>query len=321
MSRFFNETRKPANVGSSTPAYTAVDVQDAVDAIKKGIHVTNGAGQANGKDVEPLFGELHLSNEIVTQVAAGRLENCRKISLRRDNEKSFLAAQYNPAMQLAVEGYRMLRTRLVKRQTELGTRSMVISSAEQGEGKTLTALNLALCYANIQHWPVLLVDTDLRTRGLSRLLGDPASPGLAKILEHGIANSSAILATDSPNLFFLPAGTAVTPAPELFSQERWKEFIGWCAESFRLVIIDAPPVLGLTDFEVISAPCESVLLVVRSRKSNREALAKIRPQLDPQKLVGVVLNCSTDPSNKRYNRYGYGYGEGYGAKDTVETAI
>jgi capsular exopolysaccharide synthesis family protein len=315
MSRFFNETRKPGSAQNGAPTVAPVDVEEAVETLKRGIPA-GAAEQASAASFEPLFSALNQSSEIASRVTAVRLESCRKIHLPRNNEKSFLAAQYNPGMQLAVEAYRSLRTRLVKRQTEKGTRSLVISSAEQGEGKTLTSLNLALCYANIQNWPVLLIDTDLRTRGLSRLLGDPESPGLAKILESGNPYQSAILATNSPNLYFLPAGTANTSPPELFSQDRWKEFVGWCAESFRLVIIDAPPVLGLADFELISAPCESVLLVVRARKSERDALAKMRHQLDAKKLVGVVLNFASDPQNKKYYRYGYGYG--YGQKEAAE---
>jgi protein-tyrosine kinase len=310
MSRFFNETRKTGTTQSNgTPAYATVNVQDAVDTLKKGIKNDVPPAQSNISVLEPFFGILNKTSEIGTQVAAVRLENCRKINLPRDNEKSFLAAQYNPGMQLAVEAYRTLRTRLVKRQTEQGTRSLVISSAAQGEGKTLTSFNLALSYANIQNWPVLLIDTDLRTRGLTRLLGDPESPGLAKVLESGVPYQSAILATSSPNLYFLPAGTGATSPPELFSQERWKEFIGWCSESFRLVIIDAPPILGLADFELISAPCESVMLVVRARTSERDSLAKIRHQIDAKKVVGVVLNYASDPDNKKYYRYGYGYGQ------------
>lgn len=311
MSRFFNETRKPGTAQSNgTPAFASVDIQDAVEALKKGVKDDPPPAHNHVSVLEPFFGVLNKTSEITSQVTAVRLENCRKTNLPRDNEKSFLAAQYNPAMQLAVEAYRTLRTRLVKRQTEQGTRSLVISSANQGEGKTLTAFNLALSYANIQNWPVLLIDTDLRTRGLSRLLGDPESPGLAKVLESGVPYQSAILATSTPNLYFLPAGTGTTSPPELFSQDRWKEFIGWCAEPFRLVIIDAPPMLGLADFELISAPCESVMLVVRARTSEREALTKMRQQLDPKKLVGVVLNYATDPHNKKYYRYGYGYGYG-----------
>jgi Mrp family chromosome partitioning ATPase len=98
-------------------------------------------------------------------------------------------------MQSAVEAYRTLRTRLVKQQTRNGARSLVVTGSTQGEGKTLTTFNLALCYAKIENWPVLLVDADLRTRGLSNLAGDPDSPGLAEILENGGSYQSAILSS------------------------------------------------------------------------------------------------------------------------------
>lgn len=309
MSRFFNETLKSeaGQKGVVTPA--SIDLQQAVDHLKKGIHVASPVEPATPAVFEPILGVLNQSNQVGSQVTTRRLEHCRKVVLPCDNEKSFLAAQYNPDMHLAAEAYRTLRTRLVKRQTESGTRSLVVSSPEGGEGKTLTALNLALCYANMQNWPVLLVDTDLRTRGLSHVLGDPETPGLAKVLESDVPYEHAILATNLPNLYILAAGTAVTSPPELFSRDCWKEFIGWCAESFRLVIIDSPPILGLADFELISAPCESILLVVRARKSEREAVTKMRQHMDASKVVGVVLNSITDPNNKKYYRYGYGYGD------------
>ena len=100
-----------------------------------------------------------------------RLEICRSVKLPRTEERSFLVSQYNPAMQAAVEAYRTLRTRLVKHQTRNGARSLVVTSSAQGEGKTLTIFNLAICYAKIENWPVLVVDADLRTRGLSTLAG------------------------------------------------------------------------------------------------------------------------------------------------------
>ena len=90
-----------------------------------------------------------------------------------------------------MEAYRTLRTRLVKQQTRNGARSLIVTSAAQGEGKTLTTFNLAICYAKIENWPVLVVDADLRTRGLSILAGDPESPGLAEILEKDCPYQSA----------------------------------------------------------------------------------------------------------------------------------
>jgi len=304
MSKFFNETRSVQKI-NPVPATANVDIQELVGALKQ--EMAAGAApavQAGEMDLKHLLQPLQEQHEFASQVAAGRLEKCRSIRLPREEEKSFLVTQYNPAMQAAVEAYRTLRTRLVKQQTRSGARSLVVSSPQQGEGKTLTTFNLALCYANIQNWPVLLIDADLRTTsGLSHLMGNPDSPGLAKILEEDCPYSSAILATDVPSLYVLPAGEASASPSELFSGPRWKEFLGWASESFRLVLIDCPPVLNLADFELIAAHAESIMLVVRSRKTARESLSKVLAQIDPRKLAGVVFNAAEESMRKEYYPY------------------
>ncbi|MGC2697703.1 MAG: CpsD/CapB family tyrosine-protein kinase [Candidatus Angelobacter sp.] len=304
MSKFFNETRS-AHKPNPVPATANVDIQELVGSLKHSMESNGSAAatHAGEVDLKHLLQPLKDSHEVATAVAAGRLEKCRSIRLPRTEEKSFLVTQYNPTMQAAVEAYRTLRTRLVKQQTRTGARSLVVSSGVQGEGKTLTTFNLALCYANIQDWPVLLVDADLRTQGLSRLMGDPESAGLAKILEEDTAYQSAVLRTDVPNLYVLPAGETSASPSELFSNSRWKEFMGWAAESFRLVLIDSPPVLNLADFELIAAPAESVMVVVRARKTARESLTKVLAQIDPRKLAGVVFNAAEESMNKDYYRY------------------
>lgn len=304
MSKFFNETRSVHKTNPVPATSTAnLDIQELVGSLKQSMESNASPATHAEVDLKHLLQPLNGAHEVVSAVAAGRLENCRSIRLPRTEEKSFLVTQYNPAMQAAVEAYRTLRTRLVKQQTRTGARSLVVSSAMQGDGKTLTAFNLALCYANIQDWPVLLVDADLRTRGLSRLMGDPESPGLAKILEENSPCQSAVLRTDVPNLYVLPAGETTASPSELFSGPQWKEFIGWATESFRLVLIDSPPVLNLADFELIAAPAESVMVVVRSRKTARESLTKVLSQMDPRKLAGVVFNAAEEAADKDYYRY------------------
>lgn len=316
MSKFFNETSKVPQAQTQATAAAAaaaanVDIQQLVGAFKQNMESNGSApAHANGTDLKHLLKPLKDSHDAAFQVVAGRLEKCPSIQLPRSEEKSFLVTQYNPEMQAAVEAYRTLRTRLVKQQTKNGTRSLVISSASQGEGKTLTAFNLALCYANIQNWPVLAVDADLRTRGLSRLMGDPDSPGLAGILEGACDAQSAVLGTDVPSLYVLPAGETNASPSELFSGANWKEFMGWAAETFRMVIVDSPPALNLADFELIMARCESTILVVRARATARESLAKVLSQVDPKKLAGVVLNAAEDGPGVGY---GYRY---YGSKAT-----
>jgi len=175
MSKFFNETRTGRKT-DSVPATANVNIQDLVSSLKEHMESNGAAASHSGQiDLQHLLQPLEESNGVASQVAAVRLENCRSIKLPRTEERSFLVSQYNPAMQAAVEAYRTLRTRLVKQQTRNGARSLVVTSSAQGEGKTLTIFNLAICYAKIENWPVLVVDADLRTRGLSMLAGDPES--------------------------------------------------------------------------------------------------------------------------------------------------
>jgi protein-tyrosine kinase len=303
MSKFFNETRTVRKTDSIS-ATANVNIQDLVSSLKEHMESNGAAASHSGQvDLEHLLQPLEGSTEVASQVAAVRLENCRGIKLPRTEERSFLVSQYNPAMQAAVEAYRTLRTRLVKQQTRTGARSLVVTSSAQGEGKTLTIFNLAICYAKIENWPVLVVDADLRTRGLSILAGDPESPGLAEILEKDCPYQSAVLRTDIPGLHILPAGETTASPSELFSSQRWKEFMGWAAESFRLVLVDSPPALNLADFELIAASCETVMVVARARKSHRESLAKVLAQVDPRKITGVVFNAAEEKPENGYYRY------------------
>lgn len=300
MSKFFNETSNVQRTQSVAAAANS-DIQQLVGSLKQNMESSPAPAHAAATELNHLLKPLKESHGVAFQLAAGRLEKCASIRLPRSEEKSFLVTQYHPDMQAAVESYRTLRTRLVKQQMKNGTRSLVVSSAAQGEGKTLTTFNLALCYANIQNWPVLAVDADLRARDLSRLMGDPKSPGLAGILEGACDCASAVLRTDFPSLCMLPAGKAKGSPSELFSGANWKEFVGWASETFRLVIVDSPPALNLSDFELILAACESAMLVVRARTTVPESFTKLLAQVDPRKLAGVVFNAGEEIPNRSYN--------------------
>jgi protein-tyrosine kinase len=305
MSKFFNETRTAQHKNNNPVAPKAnVDIQELVGSLKQSMESNGSAAKSSSDlDLSQLLQPLKESHEAASKVIADRLEKCRTVRLPRTEERSFLVSQYNPTMQAAVEAYRTLRTRLVKQQTRTGSRSLVVTGSTQGEGKTLTTFNLALCYAKIENWPVLLVDADLRTRGLSLLAGDPESAGLAEILEKDCPYQSAILKTDVPSLYLLPAGETAASPSELFSEPRWKEFMGWATETFRLVLVDSPPALNLSDFELIAAGCENVMVVARARKTARESLNKVIAQIDPRKIAGVVFNATEEPLENGYYRY------------------
>lgn len=230
-----------------------------------------------------------------------RLANCRKFSLPLQNI-AHVQFTNNDALQPAEESYRALRTRLLRLRSAQGLRSVVVTSAVQGEGKTLTSLNLALCCAQLQEMRVLLVDADIRSFGLSRAVEAPAGLGLADILTGNCVPEQAVLATDHPNLFVLSSGASDTPAAELFAGRRWQEFVGWCNETFKLALMDSPPVLNLSDVELITAGCDGVLMVVRAQQTKRQILEKCAGQIDSKKLLGIVYNGTAVGT-----QYGYGY--------------
>lgn len=208
-------------------------------------------------------------------------------------------------LESAEESYRALRTRLLRMRSSRQLRSALLTSATQGEGKTLTSFNLALCCSQLPELRVLLIDSDLRTSGLTRLLGLPSGPGVAEVLTGQSNAAEAVMMTDEPNLFFLAAGHADKSAAELLAGQEWQKLLNWCSTSFDLVLVDAPPVLNLADVELLAPACDGILLVVRAGYVRRDILEKSIKQLDPKKLLGLVYNGAV---GRAYPRYYYEYG-------------
>lgn len=260
---------------------------------------------AKRQDVSTVLENIRKPDSGQPQLHEVRLPRARTIHISTAAESSIVVGGVD-SQHYATEAYRSLRTRLMRLQATKGLRSMAVSSAAPGDGKTVTTLNLGLCYAQLHDTPVLLIDGDLRSRRLSQLLSNPPGPGLAEILSGEAQYEDAILSTSNPNLYVLPAGALTVSAPEVLSGTAWKELVAWCSETFKLILVDTPPVRPLADFELITAGCDGFLMVVRAYKTQREALEQLAGQIDPKKLIGVVLN-STDV----YSRYGYSYANAY----------
>jgi capsular exopolysaccharide synthesis family protein len=278
MSKFFEETLKARRAVLQPKAW---DIAEADE-------VAAPAAVAPAVPIDP---------------AAARLAKCRKIEIP---SRSLLHGQFGDSESLrhAEESYLGLRTRLLKLRSSQGIRSLVVTSSVPGEGKTHTSLNLAHYCAQLHDMRILLIDGDLRNCGLSQALGINSSSGLAEVLSGQYKPEDVILATDNPNLHVVSSGAASGAPAELFASSRWQEFITWCNQSFMLTIVDSPPVLNLSDVELITVPCEGVLMVVRALKTKREILQKCAGQLDSKKLLGVVFNAMHEASILRY-QYGY----------------
>lgn len=279
MSKFFNETLKMRKGASQEASSKDADFQGLV---------------------ESAFSAKPFSSLLQN----GWLDDCRKLETP---VADLLKAQFkdSASVESVLESYRALRTRLLKIGSQEGLKSIVITSASQGEGKTFTSLNLASCCAQLHDMRVLLIDGDVRSQGLSRRLQCSAGPGLCDVLSAKCDSATAILTTDIPNLCVLPAGVPMVPPAELFAGQAWQEFLQWCNQFFKLVVVDSPPLLNLADVELMTAACDGVLMVVRALQTRRDALQKTTGQIESKKLLGVVYNAAENHSQK-HKYYSYG---------------
>lgn len=203
----------------------------------------------------------------------------------------------NPAL---VEAYKSLRTQILKSYLSSDARSLVVTSAAAADGKTVTTLNLASSFAQLENVSVLLVDADLRTRGLSTLIGAVPDLGLADFLAGAVTCEDIAVKSNLGDLWVVSAGTSNLSPAELFSSANWLQFTIWARKNFKFVLLDSPPICAVTDFDLISGACDGILLVVRALKTQREGLGESLRQLDTKKVVGVVWNGSPKPTNYYY---------------------
>lgn len=258
---------------------------------------------ASSAAVAELLSEIGAEVEAARKVSAAPLSKCAAIELPSLHRPILLATDEDAMTHSAFESYRSLRTKLMHFQSAQGIRSVMVSSAVPGEGKSVSAFNLALSLAQLETQRVLLVDGDIRTGGLSGVLGIADQPGLAEVLGGDAKFTDVIRSTNIPRLHVVGAGQLAGAAADLFAGSKWPDFVGCGNELFDMVVVDSPPILGLADFELISAGCDGILIVVRARKTKRDVLSEIGQHLEGKTVLGVILNGQKQQSR----RYGYGY--------------
>ena len=204
------------------------------------------------------------------------------------------------------EEYRMLRTNLQSLRPRAGLKTIVVTSAVMGEGKSVTALNLALTVARQEGLKVLLVDGDLRRSSVHRWLGlnEPPS-GLSTALLNGGALNGSLIRLKSPSLTVLPAGPTPESPAELLESVGMRRLLATLKVQFDLVIIDSPPVLSVSDPCILAALADGVLLVVKSGKTQRKTVLEAQARLQQMKvaLLGCVLTHVERPMTSYYRYY------------------
>lgn len=204
------------------------------------------------------------------------------------------------------EQYRILRTNLQSLRMRSGSRVIVVTSAVNGEGKSVTALNLALALARQEHLKVALVDADLRRSSIHRWLGlERRAKGLSIALQDGGELDGLLVSLGAPQLAVLLAGPAVEQPAELLESLNMKRVLAALRARFDFVIVDAPPVLPVADPGILAAQADGVLLVVRAGRTQRKAVLQAQETLKRVKanVVGCVLTHMVHDTPGYYRYY------------------
>jgi capsular exopolysaccharide synthesis family protein len=209
----------------------------------------------------------------------------------------------------AAEQYRIARTKIAHHPKR--PRIIAVTSPSTGDGKTVSAINLAGALSLKAAAKILLADVDFRRSSVHGLLGLPHSPGLAEVLAGGCPLEEAVVETEEyPNLNVLTSGEPKANPSELLDSPRWHAFCDAVKARYEYVIFDAPPVGSVADCDLIQLAADGVLIVLRPDHTKRGSCLKAFESVPKEKLIGVLLNCTKSWPLARHGRYGYGYGYG-----------
>lgn len=192
---------------------------------------------------------------------------------------------------------------------------IMVTSALPGEGKTFTAINLAMSIAQERDQTVLLVDADVAKASIPEFLGIPYEKGLLDVLaDPSIPLSDVMIRTQIENVSILPAGRRHRQSTELLASEAMRKLVDDLATRYpdRIVIFDSPPLLATSEASVLGSHMGQIVMVVETGKTPQEAVREALNHIDQCEFVGVVMNKGIAATRDGYGGYGYGQYGSYG---------
>jgi len=234
---------------------------------------------------------------------SGDVAECHSVA-----DNPYLVTINDPHSVIAEE-FRKLKTAVVGLTKQAGfLNTIMVTSALGGEGKSFTALNLAVSIAEAYDHSVLLVDADLRKPSLSEYLGIETGQGIAECIVDNLDLGSVIIRTGINKMSLLPAGKSVKNPVELLSSLRMKELFFEMKHRYadRYVVIDSPPLLPFAETQFLCAYVDGIILVVRQEMTPLQSIKDSLALLRDKRLLGMVYNgVAPESLNSRYNYYYY----------------
>lgn len=253
--------------------------------------------------------------EIMAQLAVPVLALVRDLPRVEGAGLATLPA-YTQPNSVESEAFRTLRTALTLG-TDAATR-ILISSAEPGDGKTTVAANLAVSFAQSGK-RTIVIDADLRKPGMTQRFALKGRPGVAEVLLADKAPADIapqlVHRTELDLFDLIPAGLRQPNPAELLSSTRFSELLAWAEASYDRVLVDCPPVLAVSDAQVVGRLVDGAIIVVRPDKNHRRLVVRACESFRATGsiVLGIVANGLSAESGHSYGYgYGYGYGHGYG---------
>jgi capsular exopolysaccharide synthesis family protein len=203
------------------------------------------------------------------------------------------------------EQYRTIRTNIQFSSVDQEVKTLMITSSGPGEGKSTTVANMAVVFAQ-QGKRVLLVDGDMRKPTVHYTFNHTNSYGLTSVLTKQLSLEKAVKDSPEKNLFILTSGPIPPNPAELLTSRAMEQFFEEAQDLFDLIIFDTPPLLAVTDAQILANKCEGTILVVSSGKTEKDMLLKAKELLDSvqSKILGVVLNNKKMDNTNYYYYYG-----------------
>ncbi|WP_147566374.1 CpsD/CapB family tyrosine-protein kinase [Clostridium tyrobutyricum] len=205
------------------------------------------------------------------------------------------------------ESYRTLRTNIQFSSVDKEIQTIMVTSSGPGEGKSTTSANLAIVMAE-SGAKTIIIDCDQRKPVLHKKFFVSNKKGLSDVLAGKVEFQDAVINTGIENLDLLTSGTKPPNPSGLLASRRMKTFIEDLKEKYRYIIIDTPPVIAVTDAQIVSTYVDGCILVIASSQADRDAAQKAKRLLEKvnANILGTVLN-KVETKGKGYYGYYYSY--------------